>query len=79
VSQAPLEWTIRGAERMDTDGLLYIQQLPKSEVKANIGGTKVLEPWCLTSVCGGRYRKLPEAAWHASHSNAWISGFSESY
>jgi hypothetical protein len=49
------EWAIRGEERLDPDGLLYIQLSPKSEEIANYAGTKVHVLSCLTLACDAGY------------------------
>ncbi len=51
-----LEWAYLRKERMDTDGLLYIRVITKSEQIAKYRKTKVLEPSCLTLPCDGHYK-----------------------
>ncbi len=49
------EWAIRGEERLNTDGLLYIQLSSKSEEIAKYTGTKVHVLSCLTLACDAGY------------------------
>jgi hypothetical protein len=50
------EWAIRGEERMNPDGPLYIQLSSKSEEIANYAGTKVHVLSCLTYSCDRGYK-----------------------
>lgn len=73
------EWAFRDEERLNPDGLLYIQLSSKSEEIAKYIGTKVHVLSCLTCVCDIDYKHQGFAASGAALQPGAIVAYTQRY